>query len=67
MDIDKKIERLQEITQKLEETEISLDEGIKLFEEGSEIAKDCYKALSEAKGKITMIKKDIDKFKEEAF
>lgn len=65
MEIDKKIQRLQEITAKLEETEISLEEGIKLFEEGSNLAKDCYSALNEAKGKITIIKKDIESFKEE--
>ncbi len=65
MNIDDKITRLQEIATKLEQNDISLEEGIKLFEEGSALAKECYTALNEAKGKITVIKKDLDTFKEE--
>ena len=65
MELDKKIERLKEITALLDKPDLSLDEGLKLFEEGSKIAKECYQALNDVKGKISVIKKDIDTFKEE--
>ncbi len=59
MNLDEKLNKLKEITVKLESDEVSLEEGIKLFEEGSNIAKECYKALNDAKGKISQIKKDF--------
>ncbi len=59
MNLDERLNKLKEITIKLEGDNISLEEGIKLFEEGSEIAKACYKALNDAKGKISQIKKDF--------
>lgn len=59
MNLDEKLKKLKEITEKLESDNISLEEGIKLFEEGTALAKECYNALNEAKGKITQIKKDF--------
>ena len=49
----------QKFAEKLENENVSLEEGIKLFEEGGQIAKECYTALNEAKGKIMQIKKDF--------
>ncbi len=54
------LKRLQEISEKLEGQEISLDESIKLYEEGIELAKKCYKLLSEAELKVTELKKNLD-------
>lgn len=65
MNLDDKLKNLKEITDKLEKGEIGLDEGIQLFKEGSTLAKECYVALKEAKGKVTQIKKEMDTFKEE--
>ena len=59
MNLDEKLIKLKEITEKLENDNVSLEEGIKLFEEGSQIAKECYTSLNEAKGKIMQIKKDF--------
>lgn len=59
MNLDEKLLKLKEIAEKLESDNVSLDEGIKLFEEGGQIAKECYTALNEAKGKIMQIKKDF--------
>ncbi len=59
MNLDEKMLKLKEITEKLEDSNLSLDDGIKLFEEGVALAKDCYTSLNEVKGKIMQIKKDF--------
>lgn len=65
MNLDEKLKKLKDITEKLEKGDVGIDEGIALFKECSDIAKECYVALKEAKGKVTVIKKEIDTFKEE--
>lgn len=45
--------RLQEIVSKLEKGTESLDESLKLFEEGTKISKFCYEVLDKAEQKIT--------------
>ena len=62
---DKDFERLNEISKELENENISLNKGLELYEEGSNIAKNLYKELNEAKGKITVLKQELDKFREE--
>ena len=52
------ISRLDEIVSLLEKNEVSLDEALKLFEEGTKLASFCSKTLSDAKQKITTIEKD---------
>lgn len=56
--IEKDIKRLEEIAKKIEEG-VSLDEGLKLYEEGCKLAKNCLKELEKAKGKIIMVKKEL--------
>lgn len=58
--LEKNIKRLEEIVALLEKG-VTLDESLKLYEEGSKLAKLCLEELEKAKGKITMIKKDFDK------
>jgi exodeoxyribonuclease VII small subunit len=52
--------RLKEISDLLEENEVGLDESIKLYEEGVNLAKECYKTLSEAQLKIKELKADLE-------
>lgn len=52
---EKSIKRLEEITVKLEKGELSLEEMIKLYTEGTEIAGQCSKALDEARIKISKL------------
>ena len=52
------VKRLEEIADILEKNEASLDETIKLFEEGTELTAYCNKKLSEAKMKITKLEKE---------
>lgn len=52
------IRRLEEIVTTLESNETSLDDALKLFEEGTRLTSFCNKKLNEAKQKITEIEKD---------
>ena len=56
--IEESVKRLEEISEKLE-SGVSIDESLKLYEEGCKIAKQCLKDLEKAKGKIIMIKKEF--------
>ena len=59
---------LEEITNKLEKDEnISLDESIKLFEEGILISQKCNEKIESAEKKITMLIENNNKLKEENF
>lgn len=58
---------LEEITNKLEKEQISLDESVKLFEEGMTISKECNKKLEEAEKRITMLIETKDGFEEKDF
>ena len=60
MNFDEYNERLQEIVKILEKNDVSIEEGTKLYEEGVEIAKKCYEILNKNKGKITVLKDELD-------
>ena len=51
--IDTALERLNEITEKLESGEYDLDSSMKLYEEGVKLVSFCNKTLLSAKQKIT--------------
>ena len=52
------VKRLEEILALLEKNDVSLDESIKLFEEGTKLTAFCNEKLENAKQKITEISKD---------
>ncbi|MDE6751309.1 MAG: exodeoxyribonuclease VII small subunit [Eubacterium sp.] len=52
------VKRLEEIVTLLEKNEATLDESMKLFEEGTKLAATCNKKLNDAKQKITIINKE---------
>lgn len=54
--------RLEEISRKLEEDDLDLEEAISLFEEGVKLSKLCIKTLKEADLKITELKEELEKF-----
>lgn len=54
------LQRLQEISDVLEKGEIGLEDSIKLYEEGINLAKICYSSLKEAELKVTEIKKQFE-------
>lgn len=52
------IKRLEEIVDILEKNEVSLDESMKLFEEGTKLTAFCSTKLKEAEQKITELTKE---------
>jgi exodeoxyribonuclease VII small subunit len=49
--------RLEEIVGKLESANLSLDDAMKLFEEGVQLSRDCQKYLEQAEGKVEILLK----------
>jgi exodeoxyribonuclease VII small subunit len=54
------VKRLEEIVNKLEGGDLSLDDSIKLFEEGVKLYQICLKRLDEAEKKVEILLKDKD-------
>lgn len=52
------LKRLEEIIGIMEKGEVSLDDSIKLFEEGTKLSALCNEYLNEAQQKITELTKD---------
>ena len=61
------IEKLENITSKLEKDNLNLDESIDLFEEGMKISKKCNEKLENAEKKISILLKEGNEIKEEDF
>lgn len=59
--------KLEEITNKLEKEQLSLDESVKLFEEGMKISKECNSKLEDAEKRITILINQNGEIKEENF
>lgn len=55
MDFEKKLNRLEEIVQKMEKGDLALDESLKLFEEGVKLSRECNSRLSEAETKVKLL------------
>lgn len=53
-----KVELLKEIIQKIEDGNTSLDESMKLYEQGAVLVKQCETMLTEAELKITTLSRD---------
>lgn len=53
-----KVERLKEIITRIEDGNTSLDESMKLYEQGAVLVKQCETLLAEAELKITTLSRD---------
>lgn len=53
-----KIEQLKKIIEKIEDGNTSLDESMKLYEQGAALVKQCETLLAEAEVKITTLSRD---------
>ncbi len=54
------LKKLEVIVDKLEKGDLSLEESLKLFEEGVGLSAACKKELDEAEGKVQMLVKQRD-------
>ena len=61
MSFEKKLSRLEEIVNKMESGELSLDDSLKLFEEGVKLSRECNKELNEAEQKVKLLTAVNDK------
>ena len=49
------LSRLEQITQELEDGELSLDKSLKKFDEGIQLARFCSEQLNEARAKVELL------------
>ena len=49
------LKRLEQIVRAMERGEVALDESIKMFQEGTELARRCAKRLDEAQMQVNLI------------
>jgi exodeoxyribonuclease VII small subunit len=59
-DFEKSLARLEEVVKRLESADLSLDEAMRLFEEGVKLSRDCQKQLEEAEGRVEILLKKAD-------
>ena len=52
--------RLEEVVRRLESPQLSLDDAMKLFEEGVALSRECQKQLEEAEGRVEILLKKAD-------
>ena len=57
-EFEKAFQHLEKIVQRLEAEELSLDESLKLFEEGIRLSRFCHQKLGEVEKKIELILSD---------
>ncbi len=67
LSFEKAMEKLEGIVDNLENGNLNLDEALKAYEEGIVLSQYCNKILEEAEGKIVMITKEEDIYKEISF
>ncbi|MFH1678573.1 MAG: exodeoxyribonuclease VII small subunit [Candidatus Omnitrophota bacterium] len=60
IDFEKALKRLEKIVHDLEEGNLPLDEALKKYEEGIELASGCSKLLKDAKAKVEKLVKKED-------
>lgn len=60
MDFETSVKRLEEITSALEKENISLEEALKLYEEGVRLVRACNERLEDAERRIRILKMTPD-------
>ncbi|HVK61147.1 MAG TPA: exodeoxyribonuclease VII small subunit [Bdellovibrionales bacterium] len=55
MDFEKKLGRLEEIVEKMEHGELTLEDSLKLFEEGVKLSRECNVQLTQAEQKVKLL------------
>lgn len=55
MDFEKKLKRLEEIVQSMDSGDLTLENSLKLFEEGVKLTKECHTQLNQAEQKVKLL------------
>lgn len=61
------LQRLEKIVDELETGNVSLEQALKLFEEGTQLSSSCRKELEEAEGKVEILLKQNGKLQTEPY
>jgi exodeoxyribonuclease VII small subunit len=61
------MKELEDIVKRLESGDLSLEESLKIFEEGIALSRYCFKKLEEAEKRISILIKDEQGIKREPF
>lgn len=61
------MKELEQIAEKLSDGDISLDESIRLFEDGMKLSKSCQKILENAEKKVNILINKDGEFEKEPF
>jgi exodeoxyribonuclease VII small subunit len=59
-DFEKRLERLEAISEQIKDGEVPLDKAVSLFEEGTKLARDLEKDLSKIERKIEILQNEPD-------
>lgn len=59
-DFEESLKRLQVISELLENDDVSLEESIKLYEEGIKLSKECFNTLEKAELKVEELNSDLE-------
>jgi exodeoxyribonuclease VII small subunit len=59
-EFERSLARLEEVVERLESPQLSLDDAMKLFEEGVALTRECQKQLEEAEGRVEILLKKAD-------
>ena len=61
------LQRLEQIVDELEKSNVPLEQALKLFEEGVQLSASCRKELEEAEGKVEILLKQNGKLQPEPY
>jgi exodeoxyribonuclease VII small subunit len=56
-EFERSLARLEEVVRRLENANVSLDDALRLFEEGVELTRNCQRQLEDAEGKVEILLK----------
>ena len=55
IDFEASLGRLEQLVEKMEEGDLSLEDSLKTFEQGVKLTRDCQQALTEAEQKVQLL------------
>lgn len=61
MGFEKDIEKLEQIVAKLEQENLSIDEGLSLYSEAIKLGKKLVEEIKESKGKLELLNQDLSR------
>ena len=67
MTFEESIKQLNEIVNQMESGNLSIDESLAKFSQGIKLCEECMKQLNEAKGKVSILQKQMDEIVEKSF